>query len=167
MRQKFTYHFLWTLTLAIAISINFAFSADKTFANDTAYIRIKNKPATKQSYLKGFHFSFPSLKTIINPSSAKAGMAKPEDNKLLSNVQIFPNPITDQINLKYTISRNSTVTIRIMDVLGNSVLTLLSQHMEQGDRTFSYNLNKQLSSGFYFVRVTVGTESIIKRISVL
>lgn len=158
---------MWIILVANAASTNYAFSAVKNATKDTAYIRIKNKTTPKTSYLKGgFHLNFPSIKSIINPSSTKAGMAKPED-KLLSNVQIFPNPITDQINLKYTISRNSTVTIKIMDVLGNNVLTLLSQHMESGDQKFSYNLNKQLTSGFYFVRVVVGTESVIKRISVL
>ncbi len=170
MRQKFTFYFLWIFLIASAISINFAFASGDKFKTDTAYLHIKNaKPATRTSYLKGgFHLNFPSLS-----SSSKAGMAKPadakpaDDSKTLSNVTIFPNPVTDQINLKYTITRNTNVTIKIMDVLGNNVLTLLSQRMEPGEQKFSYTLNKQLTSGFYFVRVVVGTESVIKRISVL
>lgn len=150
------------------MSINFAFSAVNS-KTDTAYLHLKNaKPTTRSSYLKnGFHLNFPSLKAMVSPSS-KAGMAKPVmDDKLLSNVNVFPNPVTDQINLKYTIARNTTVTIKIVDVLGNNVLTLLSQRMDPGEQKFSYNLNKQLTSGFYFIRVIVGTESVIKRISIL
>ncbi|NCD68476.1 T9SS type A sorting domain-containing protein [Mucilaginibacter agri] len=149
------------------MSINFAFASAVRAQTDTAYLRIKNAKTANKSYLKGgFHLPFPSLKSLVSPSS-KAGMAKPADDKLLSNVTIFPNPVTDQINLKYTITRNTNVTIKIMDVLGNNVLTLLSQRMDPGEQKFSYNLNKQLTSGFYFVRVMVGTESIIRRISVL
>jgi hypothetical protein len=169
MRQKFTFNFLRIFLIAAAVSVNFAFGYARQFKTDTAYLHIKNaKPNTHASYLKnGFHLNFPSIKAMVVPSS-KAGMAKPlDDGKLLSNVTIFPNPVTDQINLKYTITRNTNVTIKIMDVLGNNVLTLLSQRMDPGEQKFSYNLNKQLTSGFYFVRVVVGTESVIKRISVL
>ena len=171
MRQKFTFNFLWIFLIASAISINFAFGSAYRFKTDTAYLHIKNaKPNTRTSYLKGgFHLNFPSLS-----SSSKAGMAKPvdvkpaDDSKTLSNVSVFPNPVTnDQINLKYTITRNTNVTIKVMDVLGNNVLTLLSQRMEPGEQKFTYTLNKQLTSGFYFVRVVVGTESVIKRISIL
>lgn len=168
MRQKFTLLFIGILVFAAATSTNFAFSAVQKNVADTSFLRIKNKPAPRTSYLKGIHINFPSIKSIISPSSTKAGMAKPvDDDKALVNVQIFPNPVTDQINLKYTITRNSNVTIKIMDVLGNSVLTLLSQRMEPGDYKFPYNLNKQLTSGFYFVRVVAGSESVVKRISVL
>ena len=170
MRQKFTFNFLWIFLIASAVSINFAFSSGLKLKTDTAYLHIKNAKNNPRnsSYLKsGFHLNFPSIKALVSPSS-KAGMAKPpDDGKMLSNVSIFPNPVTDQINLKYTITRNTNVTIKIMDVLGNNVLTLLSQRMDPGEQKFSYNLNKQLTSGFYFVRVVVGTESVIKRISVL
>ena len=171
MGKNFTFKLLWLFTIACAVSINLAFSFNHQSKTDTAYIRLKNGKNAKNSYLKnGYHINFPSFKVVNSSSaSAKAAVAKTVffDEKLLSNVQIFPNPVTDQINLKYTISKNAQVSIKVMDVLGNNVLTLLSQRMEPGEQKFSYNLNKQLTSGFYFVRVVVGTESVIKRISVL
>lgn len=171
MGKIFTFKYLLTFVIAYAVSVNCAFSLSKQAKTDTASLRFRGAKTAKNSYLKnGFHFNFPSFKAF-NPSAApvKAATAKPRlfDEKLLSNVQIFPNPVTDQINLKYTITKNAQVSIKVMDVLGNNVLTLLSQRMEPGEQKFSYNLNKQLTSGFYFVRVVVGTESVIKRISVL
>jgi hypothetical protein len=85
----------------------------------------------------------------------------------LTNVQVFPNPVTDQINVKYNVARNAFVNVKIMDVLGNDVVTLFSQRVENGDQSISYNINNKLTRGFYFVRIIVGTESINKRISVL
>jgi hypothetical protein len=55
----------------------------------------------------------------------------------------------------------------VVDVLGNEIITLYSQRAEPGEKTFSYQLNNKLSRGFYFLRVVAGTESVIKRISVL
>jgi hypothetical protein len=54
-----------------------------------------------------------------------------------------------------------------MDVLGNDVITLLSQRIASGEQSFNYPINNKLSRGFYFVRVVAGTETVIKRISVL
>jgi hypothetical protein len=89
------------------------------------------------------------------------------DDKLLTDVQVYPNPITDQINVKYILSRNAIVTVKVMDVLGNDVITLLSQRIGSGEQSFTYPINNKLSRGFYFIRVVAGTESVIKRISVL
>jgi hypothetical protein len=100
-------------------------------------------------------------------STTKVSVAKTDD-KLLSNVQVYPNPVTtDQINLKYEISRSSNVTIKVVDVLGNEIITLYSQRVEPGEKSFSYQLNNKLARGFYFIRFVAGTESVIKRISVL
>jgi len=51
--------------------------------------------------------------------------------------------------------------------LGNDVMTLVSQRIGSGEQSFTYPITNRLSRGFYFVRVVAGTESIIKRISVL
>ena len=173
MGKIFTLKFFRIILIACAVSMNFAVSFARQSKTDTstAHPRNTTKPA-KNSFLKsGFHLSFPSFKFIGHSSSvqSKAPAAKPAfyDEKILSNVQIFPNPVTDQINLKYTISRNAQVSIKVMDVLGNNVLTLVSQRMDPGEQKFSYNINRQLTSGFYFIRVVVGNESVIKRISVL
>lgn len=128
-----------------------------------------------KSYLKnGIRIPLPPLKggvTIYGTNTSnnvnKNALAKYEPDKLLTNVQVFPNPITDHINLRYYVSKNTNVSIKIMDVLGNEVITLFSQRVDPGEQKFTYNLNNKLSSGFYFVRVVVGTESVIKRISIL
>ena len=82
-------------------------------------------------------------------------------------MQVYPNPVTDQVNLKYEISRNANVTIKILDVLGNDIITIFNQRVDAGEKLAYYNLNGKLSRGFYFIRIVAGTESVIKRISVL
>ncbi|MFD1255181.1 T9SS type A sorting domain-containing protein [Mucilaginibacter terrae] len=169
MGQRYTFNYLWVIIIAAAISINFAFNygPGKGITRDTIYLR-KTKPNQKQSYLKNglSTGTLPPLKPSpyanIKPTIPVA------TDKLLTNVQIYPNPITDQINIKYTVSRNSNVTIKIMDVLGNNVATLLSERVDSGEQKFARLLSSnKLTSGFYFLRVTVGTESIIKRITIL
>ena len=169
MRQSYTYIFSWIIIIALAMSINFAFAyGHKTKRTDTTNLHLqKNKLIpSKSPYTKNsLHLALPPLKPAAT-SNTKISVIRTDD-KLLTDVQVFPNPITDQINVKYILSRNALVTVKIMDVLGNDVVTLLSQRIGSGEQSFTYPINNKLSRGFYFIRVVAGTESIIKRISVL
>jgi hypothetical protein len=159
MRKFFTYTHLWIIILVTAISINYAFALNpKPVKRDTINYLYPNRKK-KKSYLT---FTMPPIKAGVT-SSVKLSVS----DKLLSNVEVFPNPITDQINLKYIVSRNSNVTIKMVDVLGNDIITLFSQRVDPGERTFNYPLNNKLNPGFYFIRIVAGTESVIKRISIL
>ena len=167
MGRKSTFVNSWFTVIALAIAVNFALakgvSAQKS---DTSYLRNLKTKAVKTSYLKnGLHLALPPLKPAA-VSNTKINLSRPDD-KLLTNVQVYPNPVTDQINIKYTVSRNAYVNVKIMDVLGNDVVTLLSQRVDYGEQNISYNISSKLSRGFYFLRIIVGTESVNKRISVL
>jgi len=95
------------------------------------------------------------------------GNSQADTEKLLSNVKVFPNPTVETINLSFRLGKRSDVSIKVMDALGNEMLTLFSQTLDPGNQNHSFEIQKRLSSGLYFVRVTVGTETVIKRISVL
>jgi len=165
MERRFTKNYSWIILIALAISLNYAF-AFKSPKTDTTYLHLLKPKSTKNGYKNTLHLVLPPLKPAVI-STTKVSVAKPDD-KLLYNVQVFPNPVTtDQINVKYELSRYSNVTIKIMDVLGNDIIMLFSQRVEPGEKSFSYPINNKLTKGFYFVRVVAGTESVIKRISVL
>lgn len=165
MRRNFTYTYLCIVIIAIATFINFAFAdGSRYLRNDTTYLHLKSKQ-TKTPFKNSLHLVLPPIKPAII-STKQVSVYKPDD-KLLNNVQVFPNPVTDQINLKYNLSRNSAVTIKILDVLGNDIITLFQQRLEAGEQNYSYSLSNKLPRGFYFVRIVAGTESVIKRVSVL
>jgi hypothetical protein len=143
--------------------MNFAFAYGQSFSKDTTLF---HKKAKRTSYLKnGLPFSLPPLKPG-ETSYVKLNIPKADD-KLLSDVEVYPNPATDQLNFKYDLSRNSNVSIKIMDVLGNEVLTVYQQRVDLGEQKINFPINNKLSRGFYFVRIVAGTESVIKRISIL
>lgn len=167
MRRNFTFTYSWIIIIAVAISMNFAFAdGGKHFKRDTNtylhYIKPKNK---NPIFKNGLHLVLPPIKPAVT-STIKVTVPR-FDDKLLNSVQVYPNPVTDVINMKYEVTRNSAVNIKIMDVLGNDIITLFNQRVDTGEHEFSYVLNNKLSRGFYFVRVVAGTESVIKRISVL
>ncbi|MFD2873908.1 T9SS type A sorting domain-containing protein [Mucilaginibacter ximonensis] len=164
MRRTFTIINSWILTFAIvATFMNYASAKpEKPKVRDTiSYSLLKKKP--KKTLLPGMSLTIPPIK----PNSTSTVRVVLPTDKLLSNVEVFPNPITDQINLKYVISRNSNVTIKMVDVLGNDVMVLFSNRVEPGEQILNRSISSKINRGFYFIRVVAGTESVIKRISLL
>ncbi|MFD0751450.1 T9SS type A sorting domain-containing protein [Mucilaginibacter calamicampi] len=163
MRRLFTYTYFCLSVIAIAVPANIARSfAAPPQQRDTTYNFFPKKKTKKSSTLT---FTLPPMKagTISN---IKLNVPRPDD-KLLNSVEVYPNPITDQINLRYYTSKNTNVTIKIVDVLGNDVRTLFSRRVDPGEQNGSFPIGNTLNKGFYFIRVVAGTESVIKRISIL
>jgi len=166
MRRTSTFRKSGVIIIAIAIFMSFAFSDAMSYQKtDTSILRLLRPHPKTVLFKNNFHLVMPPVKPAVI-STAKVSVSRADD-KLLSNVSVYPNPVTDQLNLKYDISRASNVSIKVVDVLGNELATLYNQRTEPGERTFTYLLNSKLSKGFYFLRIVAGTESVIKRISVL
>jgi hypothetical protein len=166
MRKFFTFSYSRIAIIVVAMCMNFALINSAAYSqSDTVYLHLLRPKQGKSAFKNGLHLVLPPLRPAVI-STQKVNVYKPDD-KLLNNVQVYPNPVTDQINLKYDLSRCSNVTIKIMDVLGNDIATPFSQRVDPGMQNFSYAINGKLTRGFYFVRVVAGTESVIKRISVL
>ena len=166
MGRKFTKLNSWFTFILLAVMVNVAIAkgmvVQKTDTSYLKYLKGKARPMNKNI----LHLSLPPIKPAVI-SNAKLFVGRPDD-KLLSNVQVYPNPVVNDIlNVKYTVSRGAFVNIKIMDVLGNDVINLFSQRVDMGEQTITYPINSKLSRGFYFLRINVGTESINKRISVL
>jgi len=76
----------------------------------------------------------------------------PENSELMQN---YPNPFNGTTILKFSIKKSDFVQIKVFDVLGREVETLVSQNLSPGiySKTFS---PKNLASGIYFYKMVVG-----------
>jgi len=187
MKKLYSIAFLLTFALIqVQATVNtFAFSARSLGIADTSKkinkssLKISDTRKEKPSYLQNsLNIEITPFKpAVVKPaatnntaSTANANTTAKttqQDLKAVSNVKVYPNPVAEQLNLTYNVSKDSNVTIKIMDVLGNEITTLLSQKMSAGEQTNSFNINNKLNTGYYFIRLIVGNETIVKRISVL
>jgi hypothetical protein len=79
--------------------------------------------------------------------------------------QNYPNPFNPSTKIKYTIpetgnpllggARGGSVTLKVFDILGNEVATLLNEEQEPGVYEVEFNANG-LPSGIYFYKLTAG-----------
>jgi len=66
--------------------------------------------------------------------------------------QIYPNPAEDHATIQFTLLQSSHVYIKVYEVSGKEIATLLDGDLEQGDHSLLLNTN-QFSKGVYMVRM--------------
>jgi photosystem II stability/assembly factor-like uncharacterized protein len=70
--------------------------------------------------------------------------------------QNYPNPFNPVTIIHYSIPQQSSVTLKVYDVLGNEIATLVDEYKPAGSYEVDFNANK-LSSGVYFYKLQAGS----------
>jgi len=68
---------------------------------------------------------------------------------------ISPNPISNFVNIQYSISEASKVTITLCNINGNKIVKLLEKNHTPGKHHFQFNL-QELPSGIYLMAIKTG-----------
>ena len=69
--------------------------------------------------------------------------------------QNYPNPFNPMTNLQFTIANLQFVSLKVYDVLGREVVTIVDQQMQPGNYTRPWDASR-VSGGVYFYRLTAG-----------
>ena len=71
--------------------------------------------------------------------------------------QNYPNPFNPTTTINYSVPKTSFVIIKVYDVLGNELKTLVNEEKKAGNyRTQLTTVSKQWASGVYFYRMSAG-----------
>lgn len=76
--------------------------------------------------------------------------------------QNYPNPFNPSTVISYSLPASNFVTLKIFDILGNEITTLLNSEQSAGKYSISYNAS-HLSSGVYFYRLNAGEFSSTRK----
>lgn len=90
----------------------------------------------------------------------KTGRKAVLDNYRLENN--YPNPFNPSTTIRYSIPSGSNVSLKVFDMLGREVTTLISENLPAGTHQLEFNAGS-LSSGVYFYRLTAGNFSQTKK----
>lgn len=80
--------------------------------------------------------------------------------------QNYPNPFNPTTKINFSIPKNGIVTLKVYDVLGKEVMTLINEQKAAGSYEVVFNAGN-LASGAYFFRMQSGEFSEIKRMMLI
>jgi hypothetical protein len=69
--------------------------------------------------------------------------------------QNYPNPFNPSTNIKYAISSRQFVTIKVYDILGNDITSLVNDYRDAGFYNVQFTMHN-LASGIYFYTLQAG-----------
>ncbi|MES2592174.1 MAG: T9SS type A sorting domain-containing protein [Bacteroidota bacterium] len=98
----------------------------------------------------------------VNFSSFGVGI---EENELNNNVLVYPNPIANNATVAFNLAETNTVSISMVNALGQAVMTENLGKMNAGDQTYSFSTSS-LNNGLYFMNIKVGNNTIIKKVTI-
>ena len=84
----------------------------------------------------------------------------PNEYKLEQN---YPNPFNPTTNIKYQIAKNSFVTLKVFDVLGKEIATVVNGYRKAGYYETNWDAS-QYPSGMYFYKLISGDFSETKKL---
>lgn len=87
------------------------------------------------------------------------GYELPAEYKLEQN---YPNPFNPETLIGYQLPENGKITIKIYDVLGRDVFTLVNELQEAGYYEKKFN-GQNLASGMYIYRLSSGEINLTKK----
>ncbi|MCW3120550.1 MAG: Por secretion system C-terminal sorting domain containing protein [Flavipsychrobacter sp.] len=122
-------------------------------------------------YTPGYHSPLLTIATatsdltnykVVSYSAKKLKTAVENIGNTSVALQLFPNPATDVLNVKFNLAGNEHVRISLIDMLGREAGVIANKDM-QGAQSIAYN-TAGLAKGMYMVRLQSGTETITRKI---
>ncbi|MEN8191851.1 MAG: Ig-like domain-containing protein [Bacteroidota bacterium] len=125
---------------------------DSLDENSTYHILLYEGLGSTDNYFLGdsVKISF-TTKTITSISEIET---TPDNFELIT---CYPNPFNPSTTIQYHLNESSDVLIKIYDIIGNEVTTLLNEFVNAGTHKISFNANN-LPSGVYFSQIITKNE---------
>jgi hypothetical protein len=80
--------------------------------------------------------------------------------------QNYPNPFNPTTNIEFTLSKSEFVELKVFNILGKEISTLVSKKLNQGNHTYTFD-GQNLASGIYYYQLVAGEYREVKKMILL
>lgn len=129
--------------------------------NEGAFIFISGRPYRYDTAASAANYNY----IIDNWMKDEAVNVDEQQNSIpkeFSLSQNYPNPFNPSTTIKYNVAKTGTVTVKIFDVLGKEISTLVNEVKTPGEYSVRF-ISKGLSSGIYFYKMTAEGVNISRK----
>ena len=99
---------------------------------------------------------------MFESDEIKIGISGLKNFKLEQN---HPNPFNPTTNIKYTLYSPSNVKVKVFDLIGREIVTLVDQYQGEGEYSVEFDASRysSLTSGIYFYKLETEKYSDVKK----
>ena len=83
-----------------------------------------------------------------------------------TNFNVYPNPAEENTTIYFNLLEKQKIELKIYDLLGSAVSSIFNGDLNAGEHQYSIAENANLSSGIYFVTLSVGGQRFTKKLVV-
>ena len=118
------------------------------FVNNTMNLTENNGSQSSWNIVDVSQYAFSGISSIASTNVSTS-----------DQVRIFPNPVSDNLNVEYGSLRAGKISIELLDLNGK-VVRFVFEGSHQGKQTYTWT--KDLPSGYYLCRIISESKSITK-----
>ena len=104
---------------------------------------------------------------VTKKTYVEASEVKPEIPDKFELYQNYPNPFNPETSIRFDLPKDSYVTLKVYDVLGREIKTLVSEFKPAGSYLVTWDgkdkYGRKVSSGVYFYRMTAGEFTKVRK----
>lgn len=140
------------------VILNFNYTAPSVAGTDTLFGNVVSGFST------GWNWT-PS-KRILVKNAFGTGIINQTTPVFYSLSQNYPNPFNPVTRIDYQIPKNTKVTLKVFDELGNEIGVLVNGNQEAGNYTVNFDASK-IASGVYFYKIDAGEFVAVKKMMLI
>ncbi len=111
---------------------------------------------------------------ILKTTNAGATYIKNYENKISNEVELmqnYPNPFNPSSTIEFRLNKNSLVSLKIYNILGKEIITLINDKLPSGTYKIPFSINKFSNlifpGGVYYYKISTEKTSITKKMIIL
>lgn len=143
-------------------------------SHSTVNLSVKFNPDTAGIYDDDLHLRWETegqrIAKVIHLSGVTDSVYLAVNDDLLlegfSLGQNYPNPFNPVSTIKYSIPHSALVQLKVFDILGNEITTLVNKEQTAGSYEVGFD-GSDLASGIYFYRLNTGEFTSVKKMLLL
>ncbi|MGA3287978.1 MAG: S8/S53 family peptidase [Bacteroidota bacterium] len=173
--SPFTNNYIQMTTANVNVTSGTAYYAVLSIANTTDSVLVRYEDVTTGTRSLLFNGSSWSaqiynlrIRSIVTTTSGLTGVdgslaLQPQEYRLMQN---YPNPFNPTTKIAYTIPVASKVTLKIFNLLGQLVATLVDEQQEANTYVKEFDASR-LASGTYFYQINAGNFNSTKKMTLM
>ena len=149
---EFAFDFWADLGVSDNNGIKPEYNTDGTHMNDTGHRELFERVISK-----GIH-------TVVK-NQVESNLSTTSINNEFSTLNIYPNPVEDNLFINFRLNSNSFVKIQLFTSNGFLVSDLINEQKAVGNHTIKINaINNKVTSGIYILKTTTNTNTFNTKI---